>query len=500
MTKIIDEFIDRYSREYDYYQELARICAYQCESALENVGVRNIVTYRAKRPDVLRQKIISRNIKKKYRNVEDVYSDIVDLAGIRIALYFPGDREEVRKFIQTNFVNLSESKEFPDRSKMVTSKDYKKKYPGYGATHYRVRLKDDNLDNETKRYARAPIEIQVASVLMHSWAEVEHDLVYKPFTGKISEEEHAILDEINGLILAGEIVLERLQDAVKQRVASNNKVFINHYDLAAFISDNLPAGHEEPLMGRIDLLLRFLQLTGQSKPADLKQYLADVDLMGAKQPVSEQIIDMILIEKESFYKKLEQAKHELIRKNPYIAKEEIQTEDKYAHKFFMSRWIALEKMTMGLAALREPEKKKRYINAVSLMKIFIKIFNLNPDELYQIESIRRLRNQIVHGIKPPPREYVMDAGNYIEHFINNLKNKNEEPAIKAIVCGVIAQFSSWEIAETINLEKMKAPFGIFEKNLFVPLFQEFSLTRNAEEKGLYKKLKLYTGFSKGPFL
>jgi ppGpp synthetase/RelA/SpoT-type nucleotidyltranferase len=24
------------------------------------------------------------------------------------------------------------------------------------------------------------VEIQVASVLMHAWAEVEHDLVYKP--------------------------------------------------------------------------------------------------------------------------------------------------------------------------------------------------------------------------------------------------------------------------------------------------------------------------------
>ncbi len=49
---------------------------------------------------------------------------------------------------------------------------------------------------------------------MHSWAEVEHDLVYKPINGKLSDEEYAILDEINGLVLSGEIALERLQKAM----------------------------------------------------------------------------------------------------------------------------------------------------------------------------------------------------------------------------------------------------------------------------------------------
>ena len=48
---------------------------------------------------------------------------------------------------------------------------------------------------------------------MHAWSEVEHDLVYKPLNGTLSEEELAILDELNGLVLAGEIALERLHIA-----------------------------------------------------------------------------------------------------------------------------------------------------------------------------------------------------------------------------------------------------------------------------------------------
>ncbi len=40
---------------------------------------------------------------------------------------------------------------------------------------------------------------------MHAWSEVEHDLTYKPMQGTLSEEELSILDELNGLVLAGEI-------------------------------------------------------------------------------------------------------------------------------------------------------------------------------------------------------------------------------------------------------------------------------------------------------
>src|SRR5450755_3760331 len=41
-----------------------------------------------------------------------------------------------------------------------------------------------------------------------------HFQAYKPARGKLSEDEYAILDEINGLVLAGEIALERLQRAM----------------------------------------------------------------------------------------------------------------------------------------------------------------------------------------------------------------------------------------------------------------------------------------------
>ena len=193
------------------------------------------MTYRAKRPERLSDKVNSRDKTANYQTVDAIYKDIVDLAGIRIALYFPGDIDEVEKIITSKFV-ISKTKRFPADSERAP---YAKRFSGYAARHYHVNLPSSELPESQKRYAEATIEIQVASVLVHAWAEVEHDLVYKPLSGTLSRDEYEILDELNGLVLAGEISLELLQRAAKQRLSKNDAKFNNHYELAAYIYDKI---------------------------------------------------------------------------------------------------------------------------------------------------------------------------------------------------------------------------------------------------------------------
>ena len=192
---LIDRFIEQYRREFDFFDQAARLAHGQLDSALASSGIQAMVTYRAKRPDRLEQKLRQRDKSKNYANVQDIYEDIVDFAGVRVALYFPGARAEVDKVIQANFDIDGEPKKFPQESSTPT---YEKRFSGYWATHYRVRLRNHYLQEPQKRYSDAAIEIQVASVLMHAWSEVEHDLVYKPLQGSLSEDEYAILDELNG--------------------------------------------------------------------------------------------------------------------------------------------------------------------------------------------------------------------------------------------------------------------------------------------------------------
>src|SRR5713101_2474344 len=181
---LLDDFLSRYAREIDFYTEVARLCARQCETRLEQMGIRAIVTFRAKRPDRLREKVNARAAEKNYQRVEEIYDDVVDLAGVRIALYFPGDIIEVENVLNSQFV-VRHTKVFPRDS---GKPQYEKRFSGYAARHYHVHLASKELLQDQQRYASAHIEIQVASVLVHAWAEVEHDLVYKPLSGRLSED------------------------------------------------------------------------------------------------------------------------------------------------------------------------------------------------------------------------------------------------------------------------------------------------------------------------
>lgn len=254
--------MERYNKEYDFYFNLARKVEEELGKRLRDSGVRCIVSSRAKSPDRLKVKITGRNEKNNYKKVGDVFDDIIDLSGVRVAVYFPENMVDVDKIIKDVF-KVEKEKTFPeDRSLSPSEGEYKKVFSGYNAKHYRVSIKGD-----TRYSEKHPVEIQVASVLMHAWSEVEHDLVYKPFQGNLSREEHMILDEINGLVLAGNLALERLQIAGRTRTQGQDYEFKNHYDLTSYFISKESNIMVEGINFRS--LFKILKLLGCTKRSDL---------------------------------------------------------------------------------------------------------------------------------------------------------------------------------------------------------------------------------------
>jgi ppGpp synthetase/RelA/SpoT-type nucleotidyltranferase len=96
---IVDEFIGRYQKEYDFYDQAARLVAQTLDSHLQAAGIRSIVTSRAKSVGRLEPKVRDRLARKNYQRVDDIYDDIIDLAGVRVALYFPAQRHQVEQMI-----------------------------------------------------------------------------------------------------------------------------------------------------------------------------------------------------------------------------------------------------------------------------------------------------------------------------------------------------------------------------------------------------------------
>jgi ppGpp synthetase/RelA/SpoT-type nucleotidyltranferase len=64
---LIDGFIARYVKEYDYYEQAARMAAQMLQSGLEAAGIRSIVTSRAKSATRLAEKCQQRNKRRALR-------------------------------------------------------------------------------------------------------------------------------------------------------------------------------------------------------------------------------------------------------------------------------------------------------------------------------------------------------------------------------------------------------------------------------------------------
>ena len=409
---LIDQFIGQYRKEFDYYQAAAQMVERTLGSNLQAQGIRAIVTSRAK--DVLRTEVKCRKRApdRSYREMQDIYDDLVDLSGVRVALYFPGDRARVRTIVKQLFDLLAEPIDFPKAGKVKVDK----RFSGYAATHYRIRMKEAVLDEPSKRYSSARIEIQVASVLMHAWAEVEHDLAYKPTQVNLSREEEAILDELNGLVLAGEIALERLQEAGEIRVSQRDRQFANHYDLAAHLLAKLATIAEGPLkssgLGRVDQLFDLTSLLDLNTPEAIDEYLGYLHGDLESRPLADQVIDAVLAADRSRYEV-----YLKIRDRYASDGTSDDTDYHLAVGHFIAAWVEFERL------MNEKNASTGARARATAPSQFINALELSAPALYgELVHLRRMRNQLVHGVERYEARDLRSAAQMLVKMVQQLKS------------------------------------------------------------------------------
>lgn len=276
-----------------------------------------------------------------------------------------------------------------------------------------------SFDADTLRHRAGQLQ-RLASVLMHAWSEVEHDLVYKPLQGQLSDEEYSILDELNGLVLAGEIALERLQRAAEQRASAEGRVFLNHYDLAASLLDmsrqrlaDLDIGDSS--IGRADQLFALLQAVHLDSPEHLRKYISALHGDFERRPIAEQIIDQVLSEdpeRYAIFEKIRAQEAPLLK----TAIDSVPSSQPDAIGEFMTLWIEYEKMIRdighqkGLTTLGQPS-----------FRILRALDNLPHEVLEASERLRRFRNQLVHGIEVPDSEFILAQAVDLRYLLDRLR-------------------------------------------------------------------------------
>lgn len=105
------------------------------------------------------------------KSYENPLIDIEDVCGVRIICYYQSDIPKIAKIISSEFqIHTSEDKE-----EKLNADQF-----GYRSLHFIASIKKSwtNVPNY-RDLDELKFEIQVRTILMHAWAEIEHNLAYK---------------------------------------------------------------------------------------------------------------------------------------------------------------------------------------------------------------------------------------------------------------------------------------------------------------------------------
>ncbi|WP_414456184.1 GTP pyrophosphokinase [Enterobacter quasiroggenkampii] len=157
--------VERYSILKPKYDGLMNAIKFSLEQIISTKEMSLFeLTGRVKSLTSLENKIIRKGNKLGLDSIED-------LCGVRVVCYYTSDMDAIAEMIHEEFNILSIS----DKQKEAEEDRF-----GYLSRHFIVTWKDEWLSAPLYReYSGLKIEIQLRTMLMHTWAAISHKLLYK---------------------------------------------------------------------------------------------------------------------------------------------------------------------------------------------------------------------------------------------------------------------------------------------------------------------------------
>lgn len=245
MAKAINQpkranLVQEYDAQRETYSVLCATVADLIKRLLDNKNIKvHTISSRCKDRDSFERKIGKKN---KYRNL----SDITDIAGVRIITNYSDEVDLAAAVIEKEF-NVDRSNTIDKRIAIDPDRF------GYLSLHYVVSLKPSRLKLiEYSGFNNLKLEIQIRSILQHTWAEIEHDIGYKSEV-EVPAQIKRKFSRLAGLLeLADQefIAIRREQEKyvkmLSQNISRNQKhIGVDKESLAAFIRGN-------PVCNRLD--------------------------------------------------------------------------------------------------------------------------------------------------------------------------------------------------------------------------------------------------------
>lgn len=136
-------------------------------------------------------------------------SQIEDIAGARIITYVLRTLSEVEKVVHREFEVIERS----DKGQKLIENAL----VGYRSIHLIVGMKPDRVKLlEYQEFKDLRAEVQIRTILQHTWAEIEHDMRYKPMF-EPNKELNQRFTALAGLIEVGDREFDQIYDMYERR-------------------------------------------------------------------------------------------------------------------------------------------------------------------------------------------------------------------------------------------------------------------------------------------
>jgi putative GTP pyrophosphokinase len=230
-----DEILQDFDNQKSKFDAFAHMFEKLIVDLLQENSIRvHSVSWRVKSRQSLLQKMQS--AAGTYENL----SAVTDIVGLRIITYFEDEVDAVAKIVEKEF-ELDKNNSI-DKRKILDPDRF-----GYLSLHYVCGLGVRRcVLPEYRRFGDFKCEIQIRSILQHTWAEIEHDLGYKTKLS-VPYDMRRKFSRLAGLLELADSEFAGIRDAMRQygrevpvQIETNpDTVPIDQTSLAAFI-DNAP--------------------------------------------------------------------------------------------------------------------------------------------------------------------------------------------------------------------------------------------------------------------
>ena len=232
MKKHSNEILIDFDSTKFLYQEFGEIVTALVKSLIGQTISIHQISFRIKDRDSLSTKLIRKN--NKYTSIKD----ITDIVGLRIVLYFEDDIDRIAEVFKKEFdIDIPNS---------IDKRDVEADKFGYRSLHYVASLNKTRLAlTEYKKFKGIKFEVQIRSILQHSWAEIEHDLGYKG-ESEIPQTAKRTFYRVAALLEQADIEFVKLRKEIsehetlikQQIVIDTSSVKIDKSALIAFIKES----------------------------------------------------------------------------------------------------------------------------------------------------------------------------------------------------------------------------------------------------------------------